>query len=67
MDRTACWVWQQYTMVPVFSPVLDADVDEPRANLYPYPNLYKKLTEGYSLSYLAFFFFFGLDAFASIL
>lgn len=54
-------------MVPVFSPVLDADVDEPRANLYPYPNLYKKLTEGYSLSYLAFFFFFGLDAFASIL
>ncbi|CUS15193.1 unnamed protein product, partial [Tuber aestivum] len=55
MVRAACWVWQYYTMVPVFSPVLDADVDEPQANLYPYPDLYKKLTEGYSLNYLAFF------------
>jgi len=41
MVRAACWVWQHYTMVPVFSPVLDADVDEPQANLYPYPDLYK--------------------------
>jgi len=30
-------------MAPVFSPVLDADVDERLANLYP--ELYKELTE----------------------
>jgi len=33
-------------MVPAFSPVLDADVNGPQANLYPYSDLYKELTEG---------------------
>jgi phospholipid-translocating ATPase len=42
-----------YTMAPVFSLVLDKDVDERLANLYP--ELYKELTEGRSLSYRTFF------------
>ena len=42
-----------YTMFPVFSLVLDRDVDEDLANLYP--ELYKELTEGRSLSYRTFF------------
>ena len=42
-----------YTMAPVFSLVLDKDVDENLANLYP--ELYKELTEGRSLSYRTFF------------
>lgn len=42
-----------YTMMPVFSLVLDRDVDEDVAELYP--ELYKELTEGRSLSYLTFF------------
>lgn len=42
-----------YTMAPVFSLVLDRDVDEDLANLYP--ELYKELTEGKSLSYKTFF------------
>lgn len=42
-----------YTMMPVFSLVLDKDVDEDLANLYP--ELYKELTEGRSLSYTTFF------------
>ncbi|KAF8542246.1 phospholipid-translocating P-type ATPase [Trichophaea hybrida] len=42
-----------YTMFPVFSLVLDQDVDEHLANLYP--ELYKELTEGRSLSYRTFF------------
>ncbi|KAK7207726.1 hypothetical protein BZA70DRAFT_233712 [Myxozyma melibiosi] len=42
-----------YTMMPVFSLVLDRDVDENVAELYP--ELYKELTEGKSLSYLTFF------------
>lgn len=42
-----------YTMAPVFSLVLDKDVDEELANLYP--ELYKELTEGKSLSYQTFF------------
>lgn len=42
-----------YTMAPVFSLVLDRDVDEELANLYP--ELYKELTEGKSLSYKTFF------------
>ena len=42
-----------YTMMPVFSLVLDRDVDEHLANLYP--ELYKELTEGRSLSYRTFF------------
>lgn len=42
-----------YTMAPVLSLVLDKDVDEGLANLYP--ELYKELTEGRSLSYRTFF------------
>ncbi|KAF2145877.1 uncharacterized protein K452DRAFT_242268 [Aplosporella prunicola CBS 121167] len=42
-----------YTMAPVFSLVLDRDVDESLANLYP--ELYKELTTGRSLSYKTFF------------
>lgn len=42
-----------YTMAPVFSLVLDRDVDEHLANLYP--ELYKELTTGSSLSYRTFF------------
>jgi len=42
-----------YTLAPVFSLVLDKDVDEGLANLYP--ELYKELTEGRSLSYRTFF------------
>ena len=42
-----------YTMAPVFSLVLDRDVDEGLAKLYP--ELYKELTEGRSLSYRTFF------------
>jgi phospholipid-translocating ATPase len=42
-----------YTMAPVFSLVLDRDVDEGLANLYP--ELYKELTSGSSLSYQTFF------------
>lgn len=42
-----------YTMAPVFSLVLDKDVDEGLANLYP--ELYKELTSGDSLSYRTFF------------
>lgn len=42
-----------YTMAPVFSLVLDKDVDEEVAKMYP--ELYKELTEGRSLSYTTFF------------
>ena len=42
-----------YTMAPVFSLVLDRDVNEGLANLYP--ELYKELTTGRSLSYRTFF------------
>lgn len=42
-----------YTMAPVFSLVLDKDVDEELANLYP--ELYRELTTGQSLSYRTFF------------
>ncbi|CAK7216272.1 Putative aminophospholipid-translocase [Sporothrix bragantina] len=42
-----------YTAMPVLSLVLDKDVDENLANLYP--ELYKELTEGRSLSYRTFF------------
>ena len=41
-----------YTMVPVFSLVLDRDVDENLALLYP--ELYKELTLGKTLSYKTF-------------
>ncbi|CEL01711.1 Putative P-type ATPase [Aspergillus calidoustus] len=42
-----------YTNAPVFSLVLDRDVDEHLANLYP--ELYKELKTGRSLSYRSFF------------
>lgn len=42
-----------YTTAPVFSLVLDRDVDENLANLYP--ELYKELKSGQSLSYKSFF------------
>jgi phospholipid-translocating ATPase len=42
-----------YTMIPVFSLVLDRDVDENLALLYP--ELYKELTLGKTLSYKTFF------------
>ena len=42
-----------YTALPVLSLVLDKDVDEALANLYP--ELYKELTSGRSLSYRTFF------------
>ncbi|KAK2853234.1 hypothetical protein FQN49_005280, partial [Arthroderma sp. PD_2] len=42
-----------YTNAPVFSLVLDRDVDEGLANLYP--ELYKELKSGKSLSYRSFF------------
>jgi phospholipid-translocating ATPase len=42
-----------YTSAPVFSLVLDKDVDEHLANLYP--ELYKELKSGRSLSYRTFF------------
>ncbi|KKY22993.1 putative phospholipid-translocating p-type atpase [Phaeomoniella chlamydospora] len=42
-----------YTMAPVFSLVFDRDVDESLANLYP--ELYKELKTGQSLSYTTFF------------
>jgi len=42
-----------YTAMPVLSLVLDKDVDENLASLYP--ELYKELTEGRSLSYRTFF------------
>ncbi|KAK4684635.1 phospholipid-translocating ATPase, partial [Tremellales sp. Uapishka_1] len=42
-----------YTMAPVFSLVLDRDVSEDLALLYP--ELYKELTKGRALSYKTFF------------
>ncbi|KAK3685588.1 hypothetical protein B0T22DRAFT_383364 [Podospora appendiculata] len=42
-----------YTAFPVLSLVLDKDVDEDLTNLYP--ELYKELTSGRSLSYRSFF------------
>ncbi|ETN40668.1 uncharacterized protein HMPREF1541_04947 [Cyphellophora europaea CBS 101466] len=42
-----------YTTAPVFSLVFDRDVDEHLANLYP--ELYKELKSGQSLSYRSFF------------
>lgn len=42
-----------YTAFPVLSLVLDKDVDEDLANTYP--ELYKELTSGSSLSYRTFF------------
>ncbi|KIW71140.1 hypothetical protein, variant [Phialophora macrospora] len=50
-----------YTMLPVFSLVLDTDVDEHLANLYP--ELYKELKTGKSLSYKTFFTWVGVSVY----
>ena len=42
-----------YTMFPVFSLVLDKDLDGKQAMMYP--ELYKDLTKGRSLTYKTFF------------
>lgn len=53
-----------YTMMPVFSLVLDRDVDEGLANLYP--ELYKELTLGKSLSYRTFFIWVGISIYQGL-
>lgn len=54
-----------YTQLPVFSLVLDRDVDEALANLYP--ELYKELTPGTSLSYKTFFVWLLVSIYQGIL
>ncbi|KAF2478893.1 putative aminophospholipid-translocating P4-type ATPase [Neohortaea acidophila] len=54
-----------YTMMPVFSLVLDQDVDEGLANLYP--ELYKELTTGRSLSYKTFFVWVGISVYQGLI
>lgn len=54
-----------YTMMPVFSLVLDRDVDEGLANLYP--ELYKELTSGKSLSYRTFFIWVGISIYQGVI
>ena len=51
-------------MAPVFSLVLDRDVDEGLANLYP--ELYKELTSGRSLSYRTFFVWVAISIYQGI-
>ncbi|PSK45221.1 hypothetical protein B9Z65_2361 [Elsinoe australis] len=53
-----------YTMMPVFSLVLDRDVDEGLANLYP--ELYKELTSGRSLSYRTFFVWVAISVYQGL-
>ena len=53
-----------YTMAPVFSLVLDRDVDEGLANLYP--ELYKELTSGAALSYKTFFIWVAVSLYQGI-
>lgn len=53
-----------YTMAPVFSLVLDRDVDEGVANLYP--ELYKELTAGTALSYRTFFVWLGISIYQGL-
>lgn len=48
-----------YTMAPVFSLTLDHDIDESLTKIYP--ELYKDLTEGKSLSYKTFFVWVALS------
>ena len=50
-----------YTMAPVFSLVLDCDVSENLVTLYP--ELYKELTEGKSLSFKTFFVWLFISVF----
>ncbi|KEQ68650.1 phospholipid-translocating P-type ATPase [Aureobasidium namibiae CBS 147.97] len=54
-----------YTMAPVFSLTLDRDVDENLANLYP--ELYKELTLGKSLSYRTFFVWVAISVYQGII
>ncbi|MCJ1299722.1 putative aminophospholipid-translocase [Hypocenomyce scalaris] len=54
-----------YTMAPVFSLVLDKDVDEGLANLYP--ELYKELTSGASLSYRTFFVWLAISIYQGLI
>ena len=53
-----------YTMAPVFSLVLDRDVDEGLANLYP--ELYQELTAGRSLSYRTFFIWVAISIYQGL-
>lgn len=50
-----------YTMAPVFSLTLDIDIDEKLSKLYP--ELYKELTLGKSLSYKTFFMWVAVSLF----
>lgn len=50
-----------YTMAPVFSLTLDTDIDERLTKLYP--ELYKELTLGKSLSYKTFFMWVAISLF----
>ncbi|CCE65229.1 hypothetical protein TPHA_0K00950 [Tetrapisispora phaffii CBS 4417] len=50
-----------YTMAPVFSLTLDQDIEESLTKIYP--ELYKDLTEGTSLSYKTFFVWVALSLF----
>jgi phospholipid-translocating ATPase len=54
-----------YTSAPVFSLVCDRDVDEHLANLYP--ELYKELKTGKSLSYQTFFTWVGVSVYQGII
>lgn len=53
-----------YTMMPVFSLALDKDIDESLALLYP--ELYKELTEGKSLSYRTFFVWVAISIYQGV-
>lgn len=53
-----------YTMAPVFSLTSDHDIDESLTKIYP--ELYKDLTEGKSLSYKTFFVWVALSLFQGI-
>jgi phospholipid-translocating ATPase len=54
-----------YTMWPVFSLTLDQDVDEGLANLYP--ELYRDLTLGKSLSYRTFFVWLAISLYQGLI
>ncbi|USW52988.1 Putative P-type ATPase, HAD superfamily, P-type ATPase, transmembrane domain superfamily [Septoria linicola] len=54
-----------YTMMPVFSLTLDKDVDEGLANLYP--ELYRELTLGKSLSYKTFFIWVAISIYQGLI
>ncbi|GAB7365344.1 hypothetical protein MBLNU230_g6424t1 [Neophaeotheca triangularis] len=54
-----------YTMAPVFSLVLDRDVDEHLANLYP--ELYKDLHSAKSLSYTTFFTWLAISIYQGLI